>query len=184
MRRTLTTVHILLACFFLPIALMFASTGGLYTLAVKGGYEERTLPVSVTEPHGTDLAQWLQTATGALDAAGEPRPSGSPSLKKAGTSMELEWTGVARDVVLRPTDDPLHMELLIKDTTAWRHLVQLHKAKGSEVAKAISVAWAIALVLLVVTGAWMALTVPNYRRLALPAGAAGLLTFAAYVLLG
>ncbi len=184
MRRVLTTVHILLACFFLPIALMFAATGGLYTLAIKGGYDERTLPVSVTEPHGTDLAQWLQTATSALETAGEAPPSGNASLKKAGTSMELEWTGVARDVVLRPTADTLHMELVIKDNTTWRHLVQLHKAKGSDVARAISVAWAIALVLLVVTGAWMALTVPKYRRLALPASAAGVLSFAGYVLLG
>ena len=184
MRRSLTTLHVLLAGFFFPVAIMFALTGGLYTLGIKGAYLERTVPVTVDTAPGDDLSAWLAIAEDTLAREGVPVPSGGAGLKKAGVSRELEWTGAARDVVLRPTADPLQLQLVIKDTTAWRHVVQLHKAKGSGTAKGISVAWAAGLVLLVFTGLLMALMTPSFRRLAVPAMVAGTLTFAAYVMLG
>jgi len=40
MQKTLIVVHLWLAAFFLPIAVMFASTGALYTISIKGSYEQ------------------------------------------------------------------------------------------------------------------------------------------------
>lgn len=184
MRRTLTTLHLALAAFFFPVALMFAVTGGLYTLEIKSGYDETRRPLPVDEPLKPELGPLVVLVEQELQAAGIAPPSGGASVKKAGTSFELEWTGVARDVVLRPTADPLKAELVIKDTKPWRHLVQLHKAKGSDIAKAISVAWAIGLVAILGSGMVMAWTAPPFRRLAVRASVAGLASFAAYVLLG
>jgi hypothetical protein len=183
-RRSLTVLHVLLAGFFFPVGLMFASTGGLYTLAIKGGYVEHKLPVTVESPPVEELSAWVAIAERELLAANIDLPSGGAGLKKAGTSFELEWTGVARDVVLRPTADPTQLELVVKDTDRWRHFVQLHKAKGSDVAKAISVGWAVGLILLLISGLWIALSAPAYRRLAVPAGIAGLSTFAVYFFMG
>ena len=73
---------------------------------------------------------------------------------------------------------------MIKDTKPWRHFVQLHKAKGSNFAQAISVAWAVGLVTILGSGMVMAWTAPPFRRLAIRASAAGLLSFVAYLLLG
>lgn len=73
---------------------------------------------------------------------------------------------------------------LIRETKPWRHLVQLHKANGNDFAKAISVAWAIGLVVILGSGIVMVWTAPPFRRLAGRASAAGLVSFAAYVLLG
>jgi hypothetical protein len=182
MRRTLTTLHLALAAFFFPVALMFAFTGGLYTLEIKSGYQETRRPLPVDEPLKPELAPLVALVEGELQAAGIALPSGGASVKKAGTSFELEWTGVGRDVLLRPTADPLQAELVIKDTKPWRHLVQLHKAKGSDFAKAISVAWAIGLVMIL--GSGMVMAAPPFRRLAIRASAAGLLSFVAYLLLG
>lgn len=184
MRRNLTILHLLLAAFFFPVALMFAFTGGLYTLAIKGGYEEVLQPVVVDEALKPELAALVSLAERELQAAGLAVPSGGASVKKAGTSFELEWTGVDRDVVLRPTADPLRAELIIKNTGPWRHLVQLHKAKGSVVAKGISVAWAVGLVVILGSGLVMAWTAPPFRSLALRASGAGLATFVVYLLLG
>jgi len=184
MRRTLTTIHLALAAFFFPVALMFAFTGGLYTLEIKGGYEETRRPLPLDEPLKPELGLLVSLAERELRAASVAPPSGGASVKKAGTSFELEWTGVGRDVLLRPTGEPLQAELVIKDTQPWRHLVQLHKAKGSDVARAISVAWAIGLVVILGSGMVMAWTAPPFRRLALGASAAGLATFGAYLLLG
>ena len=184
MRRTLLNIHLLLAAFLFPIALMFAITGGLYTLEIKGGYRETVQTVPLTSPLQPDLAALTTLATSTLSALGEPLPSGGAAVKKAGTSFELEWTGVERDILLRPTADPATAQLVIKDTRVWRHLVQLHKAKGSDLARAISVFWAIGLVVILVSGLLMAWYAPPFRRKALQAGAAGLATFGLYVLLG
>jgi hypothetical protein len=184
MQRTLTTIHLLLAAFFLPIALMFAATGALYTVSIKGNYVETSRTLELSAPLASELSSLTQVVEGALAAEGVEVPSGAASVKKAGTGYELEWTGAERDVLLKPTSDPLKATLVIKDTTSWRHLVQLHKAKGSDVAKAISVLWAIGLVVILCSGLLMAWNVTAYRRKALGAGALGLATFVLYVIVG
>jgi hypothetical protein len=63
-------------------------------------------------------------------------------------------------------------------------MVQLHKAKGSEIAKGISVLWAVGLVVILLSGLLMAWNAPHYRRRAMVAGGLGTLTFVAYLLLG
>lgn len=184
MQRKLITLHLWLAAFFLPIAVMFATTGGLYTVSIKGSYVETSRTLELEQPLAAELSLLTGIVERALDAEGVAHPSGAASVKKAGTSFELEWTGADRDVVLKPTAEPLRATLVIKDTTPWRHLVQLHKAKGSEVAKAISVLWAVGLVLILLSGLLMAWNVPAYRRQALAAGGFGLATFLLYVLAG
>lgn len=184
MQRTLTTIHLLLAAFFLPIALMFATTGALYTVSIKGNYSETSRPLTLTQPLTAELSALTGLVERALDAEGIAAPTGAASIKKAGTSFELEWTGAERDIVLKPTRDPLVATLVIKDTTPWRHLVQLHKAKGSDVAKGISVLWAVGLVVILLSGLLMAWNVPAYRRKAIAAGGAGIATFILYVVVG
>jgi hypothetical protein len=184
MQKSLIAVHLWLAAFFLPIAVMFASTGALYTLSIKGSYEETTRSLELAQPLSPELSTLTAVVERALDEAGVEYPSGAASIKKAGTSFELEWTGASRDVVLKPSADPLSATLVIKETTPWRHLVQLHKAKGSEVAKGISVLWGIGLVVILLSGLLMAWNVPIYRRKALAAGGLGLVTFVVYVLAG
>jgi hypothetical protein len=38
MQKSLISIHLWLAAFFLPIAVMFATTGALYTVSIKGSY--------------------------------------------------------------------------------------------------------------------------------------------------
>ena len=184
MRKTLLTIHLALAAFFLPIALMFALTGALYTLAIKGGYDDRRSLITLDAPLTPELGPLVTRVERELAAASVDVPSGGASIKKAGTSFELEWTGVYRDVVLRPTANPLEAELIIKDTGPWRHAVQLHKAKGSDFAKAVSIAWAAGLIVVLLSGMVMAWVSPPYRRMAIKAGVAGAATFVAYLLVG
>lgn len=184
MQRTLTTIHLFLAAFFLPIALMFAATGALYTVSIKGSYEETRRSLALSRPLTAELSALTALVEEALDAEGVAHPTGAASVKKAGISFELEWTGAERDIVLKPTSDPLVATLVIKETTPWRHLVQLHKAKGSDTAKAISVLWAVGLVVILFSGLLMAWNVPGYRRKAIGASLAGIATFAAYVIVG
>lgn len=184
MQKTLLSVHLWLAAFLLPIAVMFAATGVLYTVSIKGNYVETSRPVELAQPLSAELSALTGIAERALDEAGVEHPSGAASIKKAGTSFELEWSGASRDVLLKPTDNPLQATLVIKETTPWRHLVQLHKAKGSEIAKGISVLWGVGLVVILLSGLLMAWKVPAYRRTAITAGGLGVATFVAYILAG
>ena len=182
-RMTLIRVHMYLAVFMFPVALMFLITGGLYTWSVKGSYETESVPVNLTAPLTDDLQVLRSLVEAELDSRGLPYPSGKPGVKKGGTSYKLEWTGASRDVVLEPTPDPLVATLTIKETTLYRNFVQLHKAKGGIVFKFYAAGLATALFLILLSGFIVAWQMPKYRREVTMAFSAGLAVFAAAFLL-
>lgn len=183
-RQTLTNFHLAVASFFLPFALMFLVTGALYTVSVKGGVTKREERVSLAEPLQANLDSMTAVAAGALARLDIGQPSGQVSLRKAGTSFQLEWGGVARSVVLMPTSDPDVALLVIEEGNLHRRMVQLHKAKGSAIARGLSILWSVGLLAMFTTGLAMAWAVPKYRRLAMISGGAGLVVFACYFFLG
>lgn len=183
MRRNLIVTHTLLAAFFLPMGIMYAITGGLYGLGIKGTYSTDEHQVALTQPLTADLAPLVTLVSSELESRDLAEPSGSVGVKKGGTSFYLEWTGSARDVQLHPTDDPLVATLKIKDVTPHRYLVQLHKAKGGEVFKWFAAVWMVGLVLLFVTGGIMAFAAKPYRKLATISGIAGIGSFVVFAFL-
>lgn len=182
-RATLTKIHLLLAAFMLPVAFMFLLTGGLYTWEIKGSYVPETYTLELNEPLVPDAAVLMSVAARELDRLRLDHPSGKAGIKKVGTSFQLEWTGSARDVVLEPTADPLVARFIVKDTTWYRHFVQLHKAKGGQLFKVYAAVWAVALFGMLLSGFLLAWQVPRYRQLAVVCAGTGLLTFAVVVVL-
>jgi hypothetical protein len=176
-RATLTQVHLLLATFMFPVALMFLVTGGLYTWDIKGDYASQAHTVALDSPLVADAGQLKALAERELQRLGVAVPSGGFGVKKAGTSFQLEWTGVERDVVLEPTTDALNARLVIKDTGWHRHFVQLHKAKGASPFKIYAAFLAVALFVILLSGFLLAWQVPKYRRLAAGCALAGFATF-------
>ncbi len=177
-RSTLTKVHLLLATFMFPVAFMFLLTGGLYTWDVKGSYESQTFPVNLTQPLAADEQQLIELVRRELQRLDMGLPSGGASLRKVGTSFQLEWTGSSHDVVLEPTGTLLVARLTVKQTSWYRHFVQLHKAKGSVLFKVYAACLAVSLFIILLTGFLLAWQVPKFRSLALGCGLAGVLTFA------
>ena len=84
---------------------------------------------------------------------------------------------ISRDVVLEPTADRLTAKLTVKDTTWYRHLVQLHKAKGGQLFKFYAATLAISLFVILLSGFVMAWQVPKYRRMAIVCSATGIGVF-------
>lgn len=167
----------LLAAFIFPVACMFLVTGGLYTWEIKGSYESEVHIISLTRPLAPDQQQLKTLVQRELEKLSIATPSGSAKVKKGGTSFKLEWTGSDRDVVLEPTSDRLSAKLQIKETTWYRHLVQLHKAKGGQLFKIYAAILAISLFIILLSGFIMAWQVPKYRKLALIFSAAGICIF-------
>jgi hypothetical protein len=77
------------------------------------------------------------------------------------------------DVHTIAVEKPLTAKLTIKDTTWYRHLVQLHKAKGGQLFKIYAAVLAVSLFVILFSGFIMAWQVPKYRRRALVFSAAG-----------
>ena len=181
-RATLTQLHFLLAAFMFPVALMFLITGGLYTWDIKGTYVTNTFEIPLDEPIQPDQASLEALLRDLLQQRKIALPSGSSSVRKVGTSFQLEWTGSERDVLLEPTADPLVARLSIKETTWYRHFVQLHKAKGGALFKVYAAMLAISLFLMLATGFLLAWQVPRFRKQASGVAATGLLLFAFMVI--
>ena len=176
-RKQLIVLHTVLAAFFLPMGIMYAITGGLYGLGLKGGYDTVETKIQLTQPLDGELSTLAKLAEDELKKQGINPPTGSASVKKGGTSYYFEWTGNVRDVQLHPTDDPLVATFKVKDTDLQRYFVQLHKAKAGEVFKWFAAVWMVGLVLLFITGGVMAFVAKPYRKMATVAAALGVASF-------
>jgi len=182
-RKQLIILHTVLAAFFLPMGIMYAITGGLYGLGLKGGYDTVTTELQLEQPLDGELSTLVKMTEDELEKQGINPPSGSASVKKGGTSYYFEWTGAVRDVQLHPTADPLVAEFKVKDTNVQRYFVQLHKAKGGEVFKWFAAVWMVGLILLFLTGGVMAYAAKPYRKLALISSIAGVAAFVVLAML-
>ncbi|MFN3235827.1 MAG: PepSY domain-containing protein [Pseudomonadales bacterium] len=176
-RLQLMKLHALLAAFVLPVALMFAVTGSLYTWGIKGSYTNDTYEVKLAAPLQADQSSLQSLAKAELAQLGLSEPEGQAKVKRAGDHFLLEWTGSSKDVILEPGSNPKVALLTIKHTTWYRNLVQLHKAKGGDVFKVYAAAFAVALGLLLVSGLVMALQTPKLKGATLATSALGVLSF-------
>lgn len=176
-RKQLIVLHTVLAAFFLPMGIMYAITGGLYGLGLKGGYDTVETQIQLEAPLDGELSTLVKLAENELGKQGINPPTGSAKIKKGGTSYYFEWTGAVRDVQLHPTDDPLVATFKVKDTDVQRYFVQLHKAKAGEVFKWFAAVWMVGLVLLFLTGGVMAFAAKPYRKIATIATIAGIASF-------
>lgn len=183
-RSLVVNIHLCLAAFFLPFAFMFLATGMLYTISIKGSTTSRTETVPISAPLEADLASLVAVASAALEGLDVAQPTGAASVRRVGENFQLEWSGVARDIVLKPSDVAGEATLVINEASPYRRLVQLHKAKGNAFAKAVSVTWAIGLAGIFVSGLSMVWAAPRHRRLALGSAGLGTLLFVAYYFLG
>lgn len=176
-RLVLIRIHMLLAAFMFPAAFMFLLTGGLYTWEVKGSYNSEAETVILSEPLVDDASVLLELTQQELDKRSLAYPTGKGKVKAGGTSWKFEWTGAERDVVLEPTDDPLLARLTVKETTWYRNLVQLHKAKGGQLFKVYAAVLAISLFLILLSGFIMAWQVPRFRAQTAVVSVAGVAVF-------
>lgn len=182
-RMKLMKVHVIVAAFILPVAIMFMVTGALYTWGVKGNYTSDIYEVQLSKPIQADVSELMKITQLELDNLVTSYPEGQPKLKVYGSHFLLEWTGSSKDVILEPTDNLLIAKLTVKYTSWYRNLVQLHKAKGGIAFKVYAVVLAIFIGVLLVSGFVLALQTPKLKRLALVASLVGLCSFIIFVYL-
>jgi hypothetical protein len=182
-RNTLIKTHIVLAAFFLPVLTMYFISGALYTWGIKGGYNTDTHTLSLAQPLEKDRKLIHDLVVKNLLEKNLPLPTGQGKIKNAGTSYKFEWTGSNLDIELEPTSDPLFAKMKVKETSWYRQFVQLHKAKGGVIFKYYAVILAISLLLLLMSGLFMAWQLTKYRPVLIGSFMTGILSFIAMVVL-
>ncbi len=180
-RSTLMKAHALLAAFILPVAIMFFVTGALYTWGIKGDYDTTIHEINLNTPLQGELSELVTIATNELKKHHIEAPTGQAKIKKMGDAFILEWTGSKVDIIIAPTSKPLIAQLQIKQTSWHRQFVQLHKAKGGKPFKVYAVIFAIALLLLLISGFAMAWQTPKLRKLTLASTSLGIVAFVTFV---
>ena len=176
-RIFLVKLHLVLAAFILPVALMFFITGALYTWGVKGSYDAEVYKLQLNQPMQSNKAWLTHMVTNELELRDIEMPSGNAKIKKVGNSFYFEWTGAKLDVRLEPTRNPFVAKLKIKKTRWHRLFVQLHKAKGGMAFKVYAAILAISLVILFITGFIMAWQLRKYRPLLISSSVTGVILF-------
>jgi hypothetical protein len=174
-------IHALLAAFILPVAVMFAITGSLYTWGIKGSYSSDVYNIDLNQPLSDDIAALTKLAESELKALNISAPEGKPKLKTYGSHFLLEWTGSSKDLILEPSDKNHVAKLTIKHTSWYRNLVQLHKAKGGTAFKVYAVMFAAALGLLLISGFIMAWQTPKLKTATLASCLLGVISFIAFI---
>lgn len=167
----------LLASFMLPVAIMYPLTGALYTWGVKGDYEINTYQIKLEQPLTKDKQKMVELVKQFLIQKEISIPTGKAKIKSAGNSFQLEWTGANRDIVFEPGTNALVAQLKIKQTTPYRQLVQLHKAKGGTAFKVYAAIFATAFLAMLLTGFLMAIQMPKFRMPIILAMSSGFIVF-------
>ncbi len=170
-------LHMYLAAFLLPLALMYFISGALYTADVKGSVDKQMITVKLAQPFTPNLEQMLGKAEQVLADHKLPLPDGEPLLKKKKGSYELSWGDLQYAVKYEPTSNPMVAKLTFRERSALAQVMRIHRADAGVGFKVFAIILVAGLLLMFASGVYMAMTVPKFRKPAFIAMTLGLITF-------
>lgn len=157
----------------MPMALLYFTSGALYSFDIKGSVDKQVYIVALDRPFAPDLAQLSESVKTALDEHNLSPPKGNPFIRKKRGSYEYHWGDLKRTVVVQPTDNPLQVELVYRQRSPLTQLMRVHRAEAGSLIKIFSLSMAVALILILGSGVFLAVGMPKLRRTALLALGAG-----------
>ena len=159
-------VHALLACFLLPVCVMFFVTGLLYTLGLDFASTSTTKTISAPASKPS-LSEAVSLVEAQLKEDKIATPTGAASIRGKGDSgWQLQWGGAARDVSLA-VDASGKATMTVRESSLLRRMMQFHKAKGGAIFKWFGVLAAVGLLVILITGVWLSVQVKALKRLSL-----------------
>lgn len=163
-RYHLMLTHMLLGSFFLPLAIIYVLSGALYTVDVKGHVDKQTFTLALNEPFTPDIEQLTRVTAQALGERQLPVPSGEPVLRGKNGSYQLRWGDLAHLVTVVPGDDRRSVKVTARKRSPLTQIMRIHRAEAGVMFKVLAVMLAAGLLVLFVTGGWMAYAIPKMRR--------------------
>lgn len=176
-RTFLMKTHLILAVFLLPVAVMFFVTGALYIWEIKGEREKDRYQITLESSFSGDMDSFVNITTEKLSALELSSPTGTPKIKRKEGGDVFEWSGSAVEVNIKVDPKTRLAEMEVKKSSWYRHLVQLHKAKGGTLFKIYATVLSLSLLIVLLTGFIMAWKVPKLRSLTVISITSGLIVF-------
>lgn len=172
MRKNLILIHLLLASFVAPAFLLLATSGGLYLFGIKGSVQSEAIALpgdANLDFSAPDLAQSVRQFLTANQINHD-----FEYIKNRGSLLQTRPTSRTY-LEFKQSENGLSLTRQTPDLQ--KSMIELHKGHGPSNFKTYQKLVAFALLVSVITGLWMGLASPAWRRKTLVASAAGLLLF-------
>ncbi|MBX3018158.1 MAG: hypothetical protein KF767_09740 [Bdellovibrionaceae bacterium] len=166
-RKLMIQIHLVIAALFLPLMLMMPLTGTLYIWGFKGSDEKvEAFRASGPVPEGKE----------------EQEAFFRQKFKDAGVDYDFEYIrGRGSDYTFRPvtklyyTASASGEEIVFTkvDPSLLLRMIELHKGHGPTLMRWYESIFGVSLILVTLSGLWLAFTVPTYRKTTLISFAIG-----------
>ena len=173
MKRFLLLTHLLLAAIVTPMLFLLVISGGLYLIGEKGKVEIRNIEVpkaAQLDFKSNNLHQEVEQLLNELSFDHQ-----FEYIRNRGEVIQLRPTSKTY-LQFRQTDDGLKLSKHTPDLQS--SMIELHKGHGPTLFKTYQKFVALSLLLIVLSGVWMGLVHPKYRRHTTVSLIGGILLFA------
>ncbi len=159
-RPLLIQIHLGLASLYLPLLLMMPMTGGLYLLGFKGS-ETKTEAFKTEAPLPVEKSEWRtffnqQFENQKIDFQFE-------EIKEAGNDFLLRPSSRTHYSATKNSDSTLTFFKI--EPNLLKKLVEIHKGHGPKLMKWFEISFGVALILTALSGLWLSITVPKYKKI-------------------
>lgn len=156
-RKQLITLHLVLSSFFLPFLLLMPLSGTLYLLGLKG--EQKTqVAFAVDQPVPAGIEERAAFFRTEFEERGIDFDF--EYIRESGSTLIFRPS--SRDhYIARLTGSGAEVSLVQPDFV--KRIVELHKGHGPTLVKRLQTAFGIGLILIAVTGVWLAAVAPPLR---------------------
>ncbi|MBB6521475.1 hypothetical protein [Pseudoteredinibacter isoporae] len=150
--------HAYLACFFLPLALLYTVTGTLYMLDLHGSNREE-IKIELN-----NVQSWPEEENAAYQLASEylPQEYGAISGKYFSFGGGHSWYGFNREVLLLTEKKTLEVHI----HGWWKKLIMIHKGHAHIGFWIVGIALGLSLFFSLLSGVVLAYSNPRYRLVA------------------
>lgn len=172
-RKLIVSIHLYLAAFFAPAVLLVAISGGLYLIGIKGDVEEQpiyngpTMIDTKSDSLKADISALLQDAG--------VRGYNYEYVKVKGTTLDTRPT--SREHYRIKLQDK-GVEVFFVQPNLQSKMIELHKGHGPSSFKTFQKFFALALVLVMISGFWLGVLNAGLRKTTLLAASIGAVIFA------
>ena len=163
-RTILTRIHILVASFFLPVAIIFSFTGGMKLAGFKDdGGIKHTFKVQLDSSEPLAIKDMWDFANKHL-VENDFDPVESHALE-ARDKKSFVWPfGGKRFIRFRPDYESQTGTFNVAIYSVFTRYMSAHKGQAGKYFDYISIGWSVGILILIFTGVYMAISSPELRK--------------------
>jgi hypothetical protein len=154
----------LLSSFVFPAVLIYVVSGALYTLDVKGSVAKQMFTVALEKPFEANLEQLTRVIEKTLVEKALVLPNGDSYLKKSKDSYKFHWGDLRYSVAGDLKKDTNLVEFTYRERSLLTQVMRIHRAEAGTAFKFVSIMAVLGLLLVFVSGFYMAYTIPKFRN--------------------